>query len=168
MKFTCFLLALLLPTYISAQFYDGYYYPRESIDDIRHNAIYYEASPKGFQEFLNTVEINNSLRLELQNQIDVMKSKRKTGNIISYSAQGVGATMMLMSFANEQRYSHLRIPAFVIFAGGSITGLIIKPNKKIYYKFINTFNKENPNQPIYIGWNFSFSTTLNSGIVINF
>lgn len=137
--------------------------------NFHYNYIYYEANVKGFEEFLENTEFDDQeLKKELTDQVKSMKSRKLLGDVVTYSTFTISATILLASTSDVQKFNNVKLPAFALFSGGLITGLILKPGSKDYYKFINTFNMKNKSTPLRISYKIVYENSLQTGIVLNF
>lgn len=142
---------------------------QKSFGYFHYNYLYYPANSKGFEEFLEKTEFDDQeLKTELMHQVKNMKSRQLLGDVITYSTFAISTTILLTSMSNDQKFNDVKLPAFALFSGGVITGLIIKPGKKDYYKFINTFNLKNKSTPLRISYKIVYDNSLQTGIVFNF
>ncbi len=146
----------------------NWYYFNDDFDDFQHQHIYYETSPKGLKEFIRKTKMDNNLKNELLSQVKKIESKKTIGNVIVYSSEIIGGALLFMSYSSDEEHHRIKTPGFIIFAGGTFAGMMIKPKKKNYLNFFNTYNKQNKNNPISISLNFNPSKESIFGIALIF
>ncbi|RKE91901.1 hypothetical protein [Ichthyenterobacterium magnum] len=168
-----FILFILISNYSFSQFY---YFHRGNSENViigfKYQDNYYDASPKGLKKFINEVEMSNNLKNDLLNQANKIKTNKTISDIAFYGGFGAGAGIMISEALSvddgEQMKSSTLFTGLGVAALGGIINWIIKPKKKDYYNFINTFNNGKKENKIKVGFKIDYTEQMNYGIAISF
>ena len=159
----------------NASFSQFYYFYRGNSENVvtgfKYQDNYYDASPKGLKKFISETQMSDMLKADLTAQTKKMSTNQTISNIALYGGFGVGAGIMINEATSksdgEQFKSSTLFTGLGVAALGGILNWIIKPKKKDYYNFINTFNN-GTKEKIEVGLKIDYSKQMNYGITIAF
>jgi hypothetical protein len=141
--------------------------------EFKYNNKKYIANPKGLQAFLDETTMDDEVKFELNNKLQVIKNKKKTAMIVGFTLAGAGLGYLL--YANSKNDKNERglkssdaLTGFGLVVSGMAFDLIFGNKRKDYYNFLETYNKKSYNNPIIISLKVDYTTQLNTGIVLNF
>lgn len=167
------LFIILFSNYSFSQFY--YFYRGHSenvITGFKYKDNYYDASPNGLKKFISETEMSSDLKNNLTEQTKKIKTNQIISDIAFFGGFGAGAGIMINEGLNreegEQMKSSTLFTGLGVAALGGIINLIIKPKKKDYFNFINTFNNGKEEEKIKVGLKIDYTEQMNYGIAISF
>ncbi len=167
----------LLCTFVSgliyAQDYQFYEVRSENLVGFEYMDKYYEANPKGMMKFIEENEMPETLRQDLTAQVDRIRTKRTLSDITFWGGLAAGAGIMINEAVTveegEQMSTGTLFTGLGVFAAsGLVNWLFIKPKRKDYYNFVNTFNEQVEKNKIKIGFKLNWDQGPNYGLVISF
>ena len=138
-------------------------------DQFKYQDQYYEARPRGLKTFLEQNEMDSDLKILLTEKMKNIRTKDLVSNIAGWGLWGAGAGIML----NEALSKHEEAKSSTIFQGlgvvlvGALLREFIRPKKRHYNDFVNTFNKKQ-SEKIRFGVVINYERNMNYGIAINF
>lgn len=167
------ILFILFSNYSFSQFY---YFYRGNVENVftsfQYQDNFYDASPKGLQKFIDETEMSSELKKDLVEQTKKIRTNQTISSIAFYGGFAAGAGIMIneaLSTGNgEQMKSSTLFTGLGVAALGGIINLIVKPKKKDYFTFFNTFNNDQKEKKIHVSLKIDYLEHLNYGIALSF
>lgn len=149
--------------------------PYKNIPEFNYNGNFYELNTNGMSKFLTETEISKDLNENLSNQLQRIKRKSCISSIV-FGVAAVSSVGLFgyKVFGQKDNENNEKVGAkdFLLTAGimslGIATSLIIKPKKRDYKQFFDTFNSKSSKKPIEIGLKINHNENINFGLVLNF
>lgn len=167
------ILFILFSNYSFSQFY--YFYKGNSenvITGFKYQDNFYDASPKGLEKFINETEMSNELKKDLFEQTKKIRKNQTISSIAFYGGFAVGAGIMtneaLSTGEGEKMKTSTLFTGLGVAVLGGIINWIVKPKKKDYFHFINTFNNDQKESKIDLSLKIDYLDQMNYGIVLSF
>jgi hypothetical protein len=141
-------------------------------DGFKYQDQYYEARPRGLKTFLEENEMDSNLKILLTKKMKNIKTKDLVSNIAGWGLWSAGAGIMLNEALSKNKEGK-EFKSSTIFTGlgvavvGALLKEFIRPKKRHYNDFVNTFNKKQ-SEKIRFEVVLNYDRNMNYGIAINF
>ena len=133
---------------------------------------YYEAKPRGLKTFLEDNEMDAGLKILLTQKMNKIRNKNLTSKITGWGLWGAGAGIMLNEALSKNKEGK-EFKSSTIFTGLGVAALgallkeFIRPKKRHYNDFVNTFNKKQ-SEKIKFEIVLNYEKKMNLGLAIIF
>ena len=141
-------------------------------NSFKYQDQYYEARPRGLKTFLEENEMDSNLKIVLTEKMRTIKNKDFISNIAGWGLWSAGAVIMLQEALSKNKEGK-EFKSSTIFTGlgvavaGALLKELIRPKKRHYNEFINTFNKKQ-SKKIKFGVVLNYEKNMNFGIAVDF
>ena len=150
----------------------------EILDGFKYNDVVYKTKSKDLKRFINDIEMSKQLKENLFAQYHVIKVKERISKGFFYG--GLGASVYFFidgSIDSNKYYSQSEtynnvfqkgvVKALSVGVIGTVVHLLVKPKKKHYLNFINSFNKEYHHN-VSVNFKLNYTKQFNYGLVVSF
>ena len=141
-------------------------------DGFKYQDQYYEARPRGLKTFLEENEMDSDLKILLTEKMKNIRTKDLVSNIAGWGLWGAGAGIMLNEALTKNKEGQ-EFKSSTVFQGlgvvlvGALLKEFIRPKKRHYNNFVNTFNKKQ-SEKIRFEVVLNYEKNMNFGLAINF
>lgn len=172
-KIIIVLLLTLFSSHSYSQFHHFYFGgSKDVIKGIKYQDKYYSSSPRGLKQFIEETEMSSELKNNLSEQARKIANKRTISGVLVYGGFAVGGGIMFNEVLSKKEGEEVK--ASTLFKGlgiaaiGGILNLIISPNRKDYFDFINTFNEGQNGDKLKLSLKVDYDKQMNYGVVLSF
>jgi hypothetical protein len=141
-------------------------------DGFKYQDQYYEARPRGLKTFLEENEMDSDLKILLTEKMKNIRTKDLVSNIAGWGLWSAGAGIMLNEALTKNKEGQ-EFKSSTVFQGlgvvlvGALLKEFIRPKKRHYNNFVNTFNKKQ-SEKIRFEVVLNYEKNMNFGLAINF
>ena len=141
-------------------------------DGFKYQDQYYEARPRGLKTFLEENEMDSDLKILLTEKMKNIRTKDLVSNIAGWGLWSAGAGIMLNEALAKNKEGQ-EFKRSTVFQGlgvvlvGALLKEFIRPKKRHYNNFVNTFNKKQ-SEKIRFEVVLNYEKNMNFGLAINF
>ena len=151
----------------------------EILDGFKYNDVIYRTKSKDLKRFIDNVEMSKQLKENLFAQYDIIKVKERISKGFFYGGLGATVYFFIDGVLDANNYGSSQDKAYnkaiqkgtikALSAGviGAVVHLLVKPKKKHYLSFINSFNKEH-HQNVSVNFKLNYIKQFNYGLVVSF
>lgn len=168
-----FLIFISSISYSQIPTYNNYGGNPNGNDGFRYQDQYYETSPRGLKTFLEENEMDSDLKILLTEKMQNIKTKNLVSNIAGWGLWSAGTGIILNEVLSKKNIERKEFNTSTTFTGigvviaGALLKQFIRPKKRHYNDFVNTFNRKQSKKIIFeVALNYE--RNMNYGIAIKF